>query len=295
MIADSIFVQGKTHEVCEDYALSGNNYVILSDGCSNGGGPRIDSDFGARLLAKAAEQHLDKQEKGYDLFSHAVDITAQAQRVSFPNLNPKCLTATLLTLRLVDNCLKFYMTGDGVFGIRKKDGTWIIHNYEFDDNAPLYLKYLVSKNEKDDYFNKRKGTLTRTTYEGPSIERIINPDITEQKFYDLNESLNGFFFGENPGIDPFGCFVWSYPSEDVDFAFICSDGVSSFYENIVTATSKHKEDVDTTNVLSALLDFVTFRPGFLRLQRKWLYSRKGTFVKRNWENADDVSVGVLKL
>ncbi|HYO91642.1 MAG TPA: hypothetical protein VEQ40_08400, partial [Pyrinomonadaceae bacterium] len=71
MNADSAFLIGATHAVCQDYAVAGNGtpderaavsnlqanpYVILSDGCSSS----PDTDIGARLLVKAAEQVLFK-------------------------------------------------------------------------------------------------------------------------------------------------------------------------------------------------------------------------------------------
>ena len=58
MNTGSFFTIGSTHLVCEDYALHGKDYVILSDGCSNGGGPRIHTDWGSRILCKAAEEHI---------------------------------------------------------------------------------------------------------------------------------------------------------------------------------------------------------------------------------------------
>ena len=80
MTTESIFEQGSTHEVCEDYAIQGGGYTILADGCSNGGGPRIDTDWGSRILCKAAEEHLNTLKTRNPLeYMTAVGETAKTQ------------------------------------------------------------------------------------------------------------------------------------------------------------------------------------------------------------------------
>jgi len=39
MNTGSYFKIGSTHVVCEDYAIHTDDAVVVSDGCSNGGGP----------------------------------------------------------------------------------------------------------------------------------------------------------------------------------------------------------------------------------------------------------------
>ena len=59
MNANSAINIGATHSLCEDYVIaqSEGHYVILSDCCSSS----PDTDIGARLLVKAAENILTKQ------------------------------------------------------------------------------------------------------------------------------------------------------------------------------------------------------------------------------------------
>jgi hypothetical protein len=87
-----------------------------------------------------------------------------------------------------------------------------------------------------------------------------------------------------------------FPNEDYDVVFVASDGLTSFYEKVNTGTSKHTAPVNILNVLEVLFDVNDYRrAGFLRLQRSWAFKRatRGTFVQRNWHNADDCSVGCL--
>jgi hypothetical protein len=60
MNPDFIFETGDSHAVCEDYGRQGMvgdvAYIIQSDGCSDPKSP--DTDFGARLLAKAMENFV---------------------------------------------------------------------------------------------------------------------------------------------------------------------------------------------------------------------------------------------
>ena len=55
---DHLFWAGDSHKVNQDYCLSGSksglHYAIVSDGCSSS----PDTDFGSRILAKAAENNI---------------------------------------------------------------------------------------------------------------------------------------------------------------------------------------------------------------------------------------------
>ena len=64
MKLDSAFQIGKTHDVCEDFALTGTfedekntaRYVIVSDGCSSS----QNTDLGSRLLSFSIANELKK-------------------------------------------------------------------------------------------------------------------------------------------------------------------------------------------------------------------------------------------
>ena len=94
MNADHHFWMGKTHNVCEDYAMSGTSggvsYAIVSDGCSSS----PDTDFGARILARAALKHI-YQAWSLEKYSDSVINTARSGALSL-GLPQRALDATLL-------------------------------------------------------------------------------------------------------------------------------------------------------------------------------------------------------
>ena len=139
MQSDSFFEIGVTHEICEDYASHGANFGIVSDGCSNGNGPKIDSDWGSRILCKSGEQHLDKLSSP-DQFITAITTTAKTQLGVFVNMSIECLTATFIALCGNETNYMSLIVGDGVIGGRRRDGTWKIVNYEFEKGGSLNTK-----------------------------------------------------------------------------------------------------------------------------------------------------------
>ena len=60
MNKDSFFKIGSTHNICQDYAISGRDehykvdYAIISDGCSGA----EDTDIGSRLVSLIAKQNI---------------------------------------------------------------------------------------------------------------------------------------------------------------------------------------------------------------------------------------------
>ena len=109
MNADSTFTIGSSHQVCQDYAVAGLRndrglasqrnrlaYAVVSDGCSSS----IDSDFGSRLLSKAAERLILSEDHAAPddarLLHEAASLRALrlARKVG---LDPTSVDATLLT------------------------------------------------------------------------------------------------------------------------------------------------------------------------------------------------------
>jgi len=277
MKTGSFFTIGTTHEVCEDYALHGENYVILSDGCSNGGGNRIHTDWGSRLLCKAAEQHLDLLPEDRQAFNNRCISTALTQVSSIPSLPNECLTATLMVAVAKGDGVFIHMVGDGVFGAKFKDGSMSITEVSFESSAPYYLRYELNKQDREGYLAKFGNKATRTTWGA---------------WGDDNEAVG---VTENVDITEFPYFGTSYNLEDVEFAFIASDGASSFYQPSITGTTKQNIKIHTLSVLELLLDFKNFGNGFVERQAHWTLktNRPGSFGKLDWHNGDDISMGAI--
>lgn len=259
--------------------MHGNDYAVVSDGCSNSG-ISIQTDWGARLLCKAVEEYRNflrhPSEMSTEQFCKWVGDKAKCQVGMFPGLMPECLTATMI---LAQNdglgAISTHLIGDGVVGARRRDGTLEVCSFEAISGAAFYPKYLWFEGEADTYFQKFGGTYRLTTYlvmNGETKKEVVETELDRDKpwFYNL------------------------FPHDEYDTVFIGSDGLSSFYHRVQTDTSKHNEPVPLMDVLGVLLD-VNYRPGFLKLQRQWAFRRNvaGTFPRREWHNADDVSLAVL--
>lgn len=293
MLVDSYFQQGVGHEVCEDYALHGDKFAIVSDGCSNYGGPRIDTDWGARFLCKATEDLLLNGSQPAGGFFSLVGEKAKEAASYFPNLTPQCLTATLLVLQSIDSNYQVSMIGDGVVGGRRKDGRWKIHVVSF-PRGPFYLKYKIFQEEQN-FVNAFGSSFTIETYFGKlaAPELSVTPNYAErceiwsQTMTRTEQNLEINL--EDPMIQ------FEFPKEDYDLAFVSSDGIESFQQIQATATQKRNETIHVLDALRVAADFVTMIPGFARLQRNWVFrqDKPNTFLRMKWKNDDDVSMGVI--
>lgn len=280
MQTGSYFTIGTKHVVCEDYAVHGENYVILSDGCSNGGN-RIDTDWGARLLCKAAEQHLDLLMDDYTVFNpHQREfnkrcIEAAAEQVaSIPHLSEDCLAATLLVALIHNDGLYIHIVGDGAFHIKFASGESLTTIINYNNNAPYYLYYDLSEARKEEYFKQFGNIAHITNIWGDGNEESYTQDMKYKPH-----------------------FQYIFNAKRIDSVAILSDGVESFYKTKIQGSTKQNIPVETTDVLDTLLDFKNFTPGFVERQGQWVFKTKkhGSFGEKDWHNGDDVSLGVIKV
>ena len=293
MLSDSYFEQGTTHEVCEDYAVHGENYAIVSDGCSNGGGPSINTDWGARFLCRAAEEHIEQFDP--DFLIDEIKNRIVYMMAGFPKIQPDCLTATLMMLRVLNGKFHAFTIGDGVVGGKRKDGRWKIHVIDF-NSAPFYLKYKLCDEEKmflDSFGDKYK----IRTYFG----KLMDPKMEIPEFPKAEERYEAWSqvmtcsemeYALNPQA-PFNIF--EFPIEDYEFAFVCSDGIEQFRQLQITEMSKANENILMLDAMRIVMDFTTIRPGFAKHQKNWVFKqdKQGTLVRHKWKNFDDVAVGAL--
>lgn len=281
MISDSFFEMGSTHEVCEDYALHGENYAIVSDGCSNAGGPSINTDWGSRLLCKAAEEQI--QQFDPQIMLPLISGRAKMLVSSMPNLEMSCLTATLMMLRVKDGNFNAFCVGDGVIGGKRKDGRWKIFVIRF-PKGPFYLKYTMF-DETQGFIDEFGPNYKIGSYFG-KLENIDDSPEEEVMTYTEKDCV----------LDPAEPYnIFNFPIEEYDFAFVCSDGMESFYHPVRTPMKKANDPVSLLQAMRVVLDFVTIQPGFAKLQRRWAFrqDKTGTLIRRQWKNSDDVSVGII--
>lgn len=286
MLVESFFHQGEGHEVCEDYAVHGDGFFVLSDGCSNAGGGSIDSDCGARILCHISKPLLFNVRSGrYGDFFNALHHYAAAN-ANILGANRDCLTATYIAGVRHQGVFRTLICGDGVVGSKSKErpAEWTIHQYEFlpggttGKAAPFYFKYVMHR-EVETYLGLFGGKLKKTTYRGDLLAADRKMEVEESEHQITPDSFY---------------FVDDFVADESEFVFACTDGVGAFQKEIRTETSKHKEPVPLLDVLGVLLDVPTIRPGFLRAQRNWAFRRnlRGTFPNRGWHPDDDVSCAI---
>lgn len=289
MLSDSYFEIGTTHEVCEDYAVHGENYAIVSDGCSNGGGPRIHTDWGARFLCKAAEEHIGTFEPQQLMFNIQQRITWMM--AGFPTLHRDCLTATLLMLRVLDGKFHAFTIGDGVIGGKRKDGRWKIHVIDY-HSAPFYLAYKM-EGSTEEYLEQFGDKYAINTYFGKLLTPEMEPPevpVREERQKAWSQTMS--HAEKEYIIDPQAPYnIFEFPVDEYEFVFVASDGIEQFKQQI----NKQNNPICTLDALRVVMDFITIYPGFAKHQKNWAFKqdKAGTLVRRKWKNFDDVSVGAI--
>ncbi len=263
MNSDCAFWIGKTHRVCQDYAVAGvgegTAYAVVSDGCSSS----PDTDIGARLLAKAAERLLPDWDPGEAVTRAAVC----AERLGLP---PTCLDATLLTVWASGETYTAHCYGDGVVVLGHEDGTWDAFVISYAANYPRYPSYLWDP-ERRERWEAQAGNAKliqhwRLTADGAREMETVSSDQE--------------------------CETFTGAVADVQFVAVLSDGVQSFARAARTETSRAAQPVAVPDVLTRLLAFKGGQGRFAQ-RRAQAFLRDG--VREGWQHHDDVALGVVWL
>lgn len=134
MQTDAHFERGRTHAVCQDYALAGARHggawALVCDGCSSS----PDTDTGARLLAHAAAAHLREGRLPGSLACLRV-AAAAAARIG---LDASCLDATIVAALALADRVVVLIRGDGFVAARRRDGTLHVASRRCRDECPDY-------------------------------------------------------------------------------------------------------------------------------------------------------------
>jgi len=272
---DSYFAIGSTHQVCEDYALSGSfgdkYYAIVCDGCSSS--PL--TDVGARILAHTARNTIAKR-SAEDIVEKSSEVIGQIiwQAVSTVRqlqLPSTCLDATLLMAVTDEEKVHIFLAGDGQAVIRNRDGRVEIVRTHYHQGAPAYLNYLTDPKRKQlykDTFDRGKADLSWS--------------VLQQK-----ESL--YPDAHLTGVGPF-CFSLSI--KDWDLVLLMSDGVEQFQRPDEGYNYTKDEDVEADDVVSALLQFKGYRGEFITRRCKRQLKQ---WHKLGWQHRDDFSVAGIYL
>lgn len=276
MNTDVFFTIGSTHKICQDYAITKHDdkpLILLSDGCSSS----PNSDFGSRLLVKAAEPHVYHPALQTDeSFLQNTIINAHTFSRTL-ELNVDCLCATLLYGKIQKvgekECFKTICSGDGTIAARSHDGSIVVHQYEFDSGAPYYLRYELDPDLKKNYFSQFGKTGKHKTF-----------------YIDKNGKASDVFEIPWTFCEDNIYFENSFPVEDWDMVAIFSDGVCSFTKPDHTSTTKRYTIMPVTEILPEFLSFKGFAGDFVQRRCQKVFK---TFKEQGIQNCDDFSMAVI--
>ena len=276
MNADCVFRIGKTHPVCQDYAVAAaqekSACVVLADGCSSS----ADTDIGARLLAKSAERLfpalalISESRDEWQAFPNAAARAAArcAKRLAVP---VTCLDATLMTIKAEDSAFVVSCSGDGVVALGRHDGSIEVFVITYAANYPQYASYTL------DASRRRQWAATPDNAKTIQHWTLAGANITESGY--KAESRR-----------PSKSSPARLPSTAL--RLILSDGVQSFARMEQTETSRTTFAVPVSEVLAGLLAFKSGQGQFV--QRRMQAFEKEC-AKRSWQHADDLSMAAVWL
>jgi hypothetical protein len=264
MNSDAFFSIGKTHEVCQDYARTGNiagrQFAIVSDGCSSS----PDTDFGARFLTMAAAQCIARF-PNEDLKEEWIIWQAEAA-ARMARLSLSCLDATLLVATCgPEVCPEVFVYGDGVVIAGGWDGSLDVWDLDF-AGAPGYLSYLLDTDRK--YAYKEAGYGTRT-------EKHYHKDAGATEWVLVNSFT--YSFNSNPG-------WYNGFSPDAAFVVLVSDGIHSFQR------SSDLQPIPMLDIVPHLVDFKSFTGQFVS-RRCRAFDK--FCAKEGWHHNDDLGVAAI--
>lgn len=269
MQADHFFRMGSTHSICQDYAFSGsvneNPFAILSDGCSS----VDDTDIGARLLVRAAANHIELDIPANIFFDMIVNQAQQAQQAL--RLNADCLSATLLIARVIQEQIEILALGDGMIVVQEKEwaaGETKIYKIDYSMNAPFY-PYLLREDREASWkaqFPNNTKIITCVTLNPDKSVKSIESHESDEKFEQMFIPLNG-----NKLVTLF------------------SDGIQSFQRKNEKGLQEKVPDIE---VLKQIFDFKSYKGVFLQRQVGWFFKQ---CIKNNLTHYDDFSVAGISL
>jgi len=284
MNTDSYFEIGSSHDVCQDYAISGKlneaiSYAIVSDGCSMSHDQCGQVDFGARIITHSAKTLLDSIWSKQYIASLSSNSPLLINQAMIKHITSTAYTAGQLfdlKYQFADCTLLFAvadkfgnthagMYGDGSIFIQLQNGSQIIVDVTFLSGAPFYLSYQMDFNRNNTYVDqcKSQNVLIDTyTIEDGEMNRE-----SKQVVVDTVDFYNQTFF------------QW----KNVEFISVLSDGVKSFIQD-------EKSDISYLDVIKEC-NALKNKNG-LFIQRR-LKSMNRVNRKKNITHYDDLSISSI--
>jgi hypothetical protein len=298
MNADSTFVIGSTHAICQDYVVAGNPqgaqapYVILSDGCSSS----LDTDIGARLLVKSAERILNTAAHTDIRHVHATAAAEALKLAALLGLIPQAVDATLLTAQVREHDLVLACSGDGVIAIQDWSGVLEAYSISYPSGYPRYPTY----SQQPDRL-AALGVCEERPAETISAELAAALASQQQDSGGSIQKEIKYYRGHpsRPSLELQDSFtsteeteVFTFNARSSQYAILLSDGIHSFCTSRGSESSKRAQPILFPSFARELLSFKNTRGAFTgRRLRRFLKDCR----ERDWQHSDDFALGAIYL
>lgn len=279
MNVDAVCLTGRSHLVCQDYALAHQVadldtgaercLLVACDGCSSS--PH--TDFGSRFLAHTTANWIADHRPFLDE-GGLLPGRELVQRAQMPvgqlKMHPDCLDATMLVAYDWGPVLRVLVSGDGLVAARRHDGGIESWRFQMPSGAPSYLNYLVSPSRLATYQQQFGGGERILTYLGPDGE------YTESRLFDAES--------------PF--WVLDLDPAQYTLVLLCTDGIESFTRQ--EGRGKPTTLVPYTDVLPHLLKVAPPAMGPFMARRMMRFTREECH-NLGWSHYDDFSAAAVWL
>lgn len=273
MNADSAFVIGTTHSICQDYVVAGNPsttapYVILSDGCS----ASPDTDIGARLLVKSAECLLNREAPKDIRDLHAAAAAEALEFAALVGLTPQAVDATLLTAQVQGNELVLACSGDGVILLQDCAGIIEAYSISYPSGYPRYPAY------------------TQQPDRLAALECCGDPRKEIKYFRGDAEHLTLRL--EDTFRSTERTEVFTHNARSYQYAVLLSDGIHSFCATRDSQSSTSTRSICFQSIAPELVSFKNVRGAFAsRRFKRFLKDCR----EHGWQHTDDLALGAIYL
>lgn len=292
---DHYFEIGSTHEVCQDYAISGVTngiaYAIITDGCSESHKLCGEVDFGARVVAYAAKdaihricergnpfsffgapkEFLDKNptfsidELGLSIREHTWESVVEIRKRL--RLSPMFADSTLVVAITDGEKTYAYIFGDGGIIVAHNDGRLFYNEMHYSSSAPYYMSYIEDKNRAMGYqkeFASAPAFKKLYTFHGTVFSMVANQAMEiDSKIYKFS----------------------SFEFSDVKTITVTSDGIKS-YQKISEGT----KEIDAGVMVPKFVSYKGTVGSFVQRRMKAL---KKDCEKDIISHYDDISVSSI--
>lgn len=179
-------------------------FGIVADGCS---GARAATDIGARAIAWAFKEALEKTSKssekflGQKFFCELQDLFEFKQYTgNFPDY-----LSTVVGFTATPSLAQVFVQGDGALALKYSDGRFCLIEFIWANNTPFYLNYHLSSSKMQSFAWACESLLTppfiqRTTFfqETDTGLEVINKT---EEYFKFDQVSNGHVLYFNPYVE----------------------------------------------------------------------------------------------